>query len=261
MKLDDVINEIKSVFKVKKTADTEEKFESFAPDGMLLPSKELVFLVTGQYDQNAFYENSLVGIGCIKEILEKNRIKMGDFKSVLDFGCGCGRIIRHWKKYKKIKIIGLDYNPAFLDFCRKSFPFAKFGKNEFDSPLNCEDSNFDFIYAISVFTHLPEDLQTFWIKELKRVLKPGGYIYFTTHGKSRIDAPHLTDKNRDDFLKGNLVVYNENLKGTNLCGTYHPEIYVRDILAKDFFVVDFIPDGAKDAGQDAYLLQKNTICQ
>ena len=256
MKISDIKKKIKNKFNRGINQAMGNSSEFSAPDGLPFPSQELVFLVTGQYDQNAFYENSLVGIGCIKELLEKNTIKIDNFKEVLDFGCGCGRIIRHWKKYKRTKIIGLDYNPVFLDFCRKAFPFAKFGKNEFDRPLNCKDGTFDFIYAISVFTHLPEDLQHFWMKELGRVLKPGGYIYMTTHGKSRINAPHLTEIDRENFMKGNVIVYNDVMKGTNLCGTYHPESYVRNILAKDFTVVDFVPEGAKDAGQDAYLLKK-----
>jgi len=256
MTLSEIKNKINNMFKKGTNPVMENSEESFAPDGLLFPSKELVFLVTGQYDQNAFYENSLVGIGCIKEILEKNGLKIDDFKSVLDFGCGGGRIARHWKNYVNTQLTGVDYNPAYLDFCRKAYPFAKFEKNEFDSPLKCKDNTFDFIYAISVFTHLPEEMQIFWMKELERVLKDGGYIYFTTHGKSRINTVCLSDKDRDEFLKGNLIVYNETMKGTNLCGTYHPEFYVRNNLAKNFFIVDFIPDGAKDAGQDAYLVRK-----
>ena len=190
---------------------------------------------------------------------KKTEYSLNDFRSVLDFGCGCGRIIRHWKNFRNTKVVGLDYNPVFLDFCRRAFPFAKFGINEFDKPLNCQDETFDFIYAISVFTHLPEKLQFFWINELRRVLKPGGYIYMTTHGKSRINAPHLTDIDRENFMNGNVIIYNDTMKGTNYCGTYHPESYVRSILAKDFTVMDFIPDGARDAGQDAYLLQKPKV--
>jgi SAM-dependent methyltransferase len=261
MALNDLLNKIKQIhFRQKSESNLEQEPKmddnSIGPDGLELPPKELVFLVTGQYDPYAFYDNSCIGMSSIREIVEKNGISLKEFRSILDFGCGCGRIIRHWKDFDNKNIIGFDYNPVFLDFCRKAYPFAKFEINLFDKPLSCSDETFDFIYAISVFTHLPEELQFFWIKELRRVLKPGGYLYMTTHGKSRINATHLTDHDRENFLNGQVIICNEHMKGTNLCGTYHPESYVREILAKEFTVVDFVPDGAKDANQDAYLLKK-----
>src|SRR6185503_21358796 len=38
---------------------------------------------------------------------------------------------------------------------------------------------FDVVYAYSVFTHLPEDVQTHWLAEISRVLKPGGVLVAT----------------------------------------------------------------------------------
>jgi ubiquinone/menaquinone biosynthesis C-methylase UbiE len=59
--------------------------------------------------------------------------------------------------------------------------FAQFEVNGLAPPLAYEANHFDFIYALSVFTHLPESLQTAWMSELARVLKPGGYLLMTTH--------------------------------------------------------------------------------
>ena len=75
MKLFDLSNEIKKILKGKSVSDKEISSDLSGPDGLPLPSKELVFLVTGQYDQNAFYENSLVGISSIKQIVEKNGVQ------------------------------------------------------------------------------------------------------------------------------------------------------------------------------------------
>ena len=88
---------------------------------------------------------------------------MQQFRAVLDFGCGCGRIIRHWKDLKGPVIYGSDYNPQLVEFCRRALPFARFSVNRLRSPLDYEDSTFDFIYAISVFTHLEEGDEDFWI--------------------------------------------------------------------------------------------------
>jgi hypothetical protein len=42
----------------------------------------------------------------------------------------------------------------------------------------------DCIYAISVFTHLSAELQDLWMKELRRIVRPGGHLLITTHGES-----------------------------------------------------------------------------
>jgi hypothetical protein len=53
-----------------------------------------------------------------------------------------------------------------------------------------------------------------------------------------------------------LVVKKPDSPGSNACGAYHPEVYVRHCLADGFDVVDFIQRGIPDADQDIYLLQK-----
>ena len=225
-----------------------------APDDLPVPSPQLVFLVTGQHNIESFYHNGLQGAECIKSILEKNRLDINAFKSILDFGCGCGRIMRHWKTLRGPKLYGTDYNPVLVNWCQKNLTFAEFKINMLSSKLEYEDEKFDFIFAISVFTHLAEDLQNFWISELTRILKPDGFLLITVHGTTRFHQ--LSLKERQEFESGQLVVYEKKYPGTNCCSAYHPEQYVRQSLAKRLTVVDFVPGGAKDANQDAFLLQK-----
>ena len=40
------------------------------------------------------------------------------------------------------------------------------------SPAPCPDHAFDLAYSISVFTHLPEDMQFHWLEELRRITRP-----------------------------------------------------------------------------------------
>src|SRR3546814_2338282 len=46
-------------------------------------------------------------------------------------------------------------------------------------PLAFADESFDLVYALSVFTHIPLELQRDWLDELRRVLVPGGYLLCT----------------------------------------------------------------------------------
>jgi len=226
-----------------------------APDGLPIPPLELIYLVSGKYDIELFLRSGVQGAQCIKEILKKNGLEINSFGSILDFGCGCGRILRNWKTLDGPRIHGSDYNKRPVSWCQRSLSFAEVKLNRPSPMLDYEDNKFDFIYAISVFTHLSEDLQEPWINELKRVLRPGGHLLITVHDTPCVSG--LSSTNRQRYYSGQLVVHNEKHSGKNFCYVWHSEEYVRNKLCAGLKVVDFVRGGAIDAGQDQCLLQKS----
>ena len=58
---------------------------------------------------------------------------------------------------------------------------GEFVVNETMPPLPFPDRFFDFVYSISIFTHLPEAMQFAWLEEINRVLKAGGEAVISTH--------------------------------------------------------------------------------
>jgi predicted SAM-dependent methyltransferase len=78
---------------------------------------------------------------------------------------------------------------------------------------------FDFIYAISVFTHLGEQLGLSWIQELKRILKPGGHLYMKVHGITRLHYLRMDQILR--FESGEFITVNMGAEGTNSFGAFH----------------------------------------
>lgn len=224
------------------------------PDELPLPPIRLVHLVTNAWRYDHFCQSGIVGAQCIRGILAKNNTKLEAFGNILDFGCGCGRMMRQWKSLNGPRLYGTDYNPQLVAWCQKNLPFAEFSVNRFSAQLGYRDGLFDFIYAISVFTHLTEEGGLRWIAELARVLKPGGVLYVTVMGSIR--ARYLPKELRDRFEAGRLVVVAEESAGQNLCAAFHPELYVRSTLANGWRVLDYVPGGARDASQDVYLLQK-----
>jgi len=146
-----------------------------ASDGLPLPPKRLNFLVTGAEDENWFMEGGLLGKRCVLEALERNGIQLASDSAALDFGCGCGRVLRHFKDFSW-RLFGCDWNARLVRWNRRHLPFAQFAQNGLAPPLPYPDQSFHLIYAFSVFTHLSETLQHAWKSELRRVLKPGGTL-------------------------------------------------------------------------------------
>ena len=212
-------------------------------NGQPVPQSGLLFLVAGTTDVHWFIHSGKLAFESIHGVLRRNRIAVDDLSSILDFGCGCGRVIRHWRNVKNLKLFGTDYNSRLIAWCKSNLPFADFVVNNLNPPLKYNNDEFDFVYALSIFTHLPEHLQYLWMYELRRVIRPGGYLFITTHGRYYLSK--LNPINQEIFRNDQLVVLHSESEGTNQCASFHPEKYVRDKLADGFEVLDFVPEGAK----------------
>lgn len=229
-----------------------------APDGLPFPPKDLIHAVAGTKDCAWFWEGGRLGARALVELLARRKLVLADFPRILDFGCGCGRVIRHVAPLAtESRVHGTDYNPALVRWCRSSLSLAKFSRNHLAPPTRYADGAFDLIYAFSVFTHLSERLQHAWLAELRRITRPGGWIVITTHGDRYLDR--LADEDRSRFERGETVVWSGESEGKNRCAAFHPPAYVRDKLvpAAGLSVMEFVPEGALgNPQQDAWLLQR-----
>jgi SAM-dependent methyltransferase len=187
--------------------------------------------------------------------LIRSLVPFDDVEALLDWGCGCGRVLRHWSDADGTRVHGCDINPKMVDWCNENLPFAHVAVNELAPPLPFGDAQFDLVYAFSVMTHLPEKLQREWVAECRRVLNPGGFFLFSTLGEHFVSRDRLTPDERRSFEAGNLVVLYEGSPGTSLCSAYHPHDYVARELSDGYEVIAFRP-AADDGRHDVYVLQK-----
>lgn len=222
-----------------------------------LPGPFLRLSAAGTADLGWFLAGGERAARSIEEALAGVGARLEELGSLLEFGCGCGRVLRHWADLDGPAVHGTDYNPRAVAWCRRHLPFATLYRNHLAPPLPLPDAGFDLVYALSVFTHLPEALQRAWLSELARVLEPGGWLLVTTHGAAYEEA--LLAEERERFQAGRLVVRGEEAAGTNLCGAYHPRRYVEERLAPGcgFEVAAFHPQGAQgNPRQDLWVLRK-----
>lgn len=222
--------------------------------GVPLPPAQLRDWVAGTDDLNWFLEGGRLGAQTVKTILARHGVVLEQLGSILDFGCGCGRVLRHLRPLESVRIHGTDSNPAAIAWCDRNLDFAEFGTNRLEPPTRYRANSFDCIYAFSVFTHLPEALQLAWMRELRRILKSGGHLIITVHGDHYLSQ--IGAGSQAKYQRGELVVLGEEAVGQNHCAAFHPPSYVRNILAREYEVLEFIPKGALgNPQQDAYLLR------
>lgn len=228
------------------------------PDGLPLPPARLRTQIGPLHaDADFFLESGRHNADLIRGLLSEQGTSVDDVGALLDWGCGCGRLLRHWNGLQHAGVFGCDIDQRMVTWCNENLPFAEARVNDLSPPLPYEDGMFGLAYAFSVMTHLSRELQDAWMRELLRVLRPGGLLLISTLGEYYASRNRLTPDERASFDRGKLVVLYERSAGTSLCSAYHPPEYVRRELARDFDHVAHRP-AADDGKHDIHLLRKPT---
>ena len=105
-------------------------------------------------------------------------------KRVLDFGCGSGRVLRHFLDEAQVgELHGCDIDAASIAWLRENLspPLHPF-RNDEQPGLPFPDGHFDLIWSTSVFSVLT-DAWSGWLCELHRVLRENGLVITTFVGE------------------------------------------------------------------------------
>ena len=125
-----------------------------------------------------FFEHLGLGIHqCIRDAIPRE-----NGQTILDFGCGSGRVLRHFASEPGLHLTGCDIHQPTIAWMQATYPATVrlYANNEMP-PLPEVDDTFDLIYCGSVFSHLTNWAP--WLLELRRVLKPGGALVASIHGE------------------------------------------------------------------------------
>ena len=152
--------------------------------------------------------------------------------SLLDFGCGSGRLACALGRDPiRIDYYGIDIDQRLLDFAKRKAPaHFRFALNH-ALTLPAPDASADMACAFSVFTHLRHSETYLYLEDIRRVLRRDGRLVFsflefaqpphwkifeqTVEQERRRSLPHLIE-----FIERNAIqLWCEKLG-------YHPEAFI-----------------------------------
>jgi SAM-dependent methyltransferase len=186
-----------------------------------------------------------------------------NFGSVLDWGCGSGRMLRYFPSAALKNLIGIDIDEQAIEWCRQAFPDGRFLAIAPDPPTPFAPESFDLIYANSVLTHLRQKDHLAWLRELFRLARPGAVLLLTTAGDRSWWGRKFPSSRFVEWCVGCNGFY-EGGRNTNLdeigAGDYYRNVFISaDYIWRHwselFEIIDFVPGGIGNL-QDLTILQK-----
>ena len=107
----------------------------------------------------------------------------GEVVKILDWGCGCGGVGRHFLRDPRFDYLGCDIDPDNLQWCASNLAGDRFFHLPLEAPKTLlADLPMDAIFGISVTSHLARETIKEWSRWLALNLKPDGLLALTTLG-------------------------------------------------------------------------------
>lgn len=217
-----------------------------------------LFLQTGQRSLGDL-EAALVAVGD----------QLAAHERILEFGCGCGRIMRWMADFAgSSTLVGTDIDARAVEWAAENLPFARFDVNGGRPPTGYEDRAFDLIVNHSVFTHLDASYQDLWLEELRRITAPGGLVVLSIHGEHAFQtseqqlAPGARQRHewRAQLERdGILFIADDTYVGSVFPDFYHTTFhapwYVFEHWSRWFEVLAYLPRSSLDF-QDQVVLRR-----
>src|SRR5687768_6818293 len=126
------------------------------------PPRKLMQNVSGLFEEQDFASH---GADFYLALSAASPKPLSEFRSILDFGCGCGRLARMFKGHP-FRIEGCDIDPRHVARVNASLDFMRAKVSSVEPPLPYGDNEFEAVTSISIFTHLSERSQDQFLPEL-----------------------------------------------------------------------------------------------
>jgi len=180
-------------------------------------------------------------------------INKKQYDSIIDCGCGDGSLLDALKKkgyLKNKKVFAIDLSNKRINLIRKNIKNIIAKVDNAENLYSIKDDSIDFFIATQVIEHIDDNKM---LKNIKRVVKNGGYVYLSTvykkwygwyfyrcNNKWVIDPTHLREYSNDKelfkFITENKFEILENIKSP----LYFPiiDFFVKRVKIKNRKIFD-----------------------
>ena len=148
---------------------------------------------------DTWYVGDFYSTNMLLESLALAGLKTKKDENYLDFGCSSGSLVRALAAYQgDASCYGVDPVENSILWAQKNLPRGTFTVSNQNPPLEFEDNFFNGVSAISIWSHFSEEPTLKWFDEMARIIKPEGWLFFTTHGKQTIRRARKLGKQKTE---------------------------------------------------------------
>ncbi len=220
---------------------------------------------------DARYIGDIYAANMVASTLDALGLAFADDGCYLDFGCSSGSLLRTLSAYRPAaRFIGADPVEASIAWIRENVPAVEAFQSPQSPPVDLPDGCLDGATAISIWSHFGEAEALAWFAEMARLVRPGGWLLFTTHGvlsvyrhcylrllpPTRLKALFEGLLNADFVFEEKFIADGpDGLDPTGWGNAYILRSWLVRCLAEDWSVLAIEP-GANQSNQDIVVLER-----
>jgi SAM-dependent methyltransferase len=211
--------------------------------------------------------NYLIGGASVYKRLEhyleqKFSKTFNDFNNVLDWGCGCGRVARHFRWAKRTRLCGVDIDGDNIAWCQANLPHAQFLQTGLLPPLPFPEQSYDLLLVMAAFSQLQEEQQLRWLPEFKRVARKDAIVLVSIQGLAQLGLNRPDPGLLREIEEKGFVVAGRNSELDEVVSD--PNYYVSVLQSRDyiyrnwgeyFTIIDIVD--AMAANQDLVVMKND----
>lgn len=160
-----------------------------------------------------YFEVGASALRCVESALHAARLPKSAMRRILDLPCGHGRVMRFLRSaFPQAELTACDLNAGGVAHCAQAFGAVPVVSREQVDAIPLA-GGFDLIWCGSLLTHLTEAKCADFLRLFHRVLRPGGLVVFTTHGRL-CERELAAGKNRHHLEAAQIATLLAQYRGT-----------------------------------------------